>query len=342
MRYQKEFEYICATLEKLHVTITNQSEALSILAENDFDKDDGKDLTLHGCKVSHFMNLSKYRNQNTVFQLELDTQLNDVVLKLYQESLIEVECSLLLQQVEMLVPLLKTKQSINLMIEEKFSQLRDDIGLMLTTNGCYDINHLTPYLEKGNKDQRLSLMYILDWLFPDNAIFAFPKCATNCSNNKLVSPSPTPAVPTKADLDGEEKESNSKSSESKKIRKYGKAELCEEKKVPNSKLSKSKKIRKYGKADLYGDKKVQNSKLSESMKIRKYGIIGKSQPSGINKSKSTFGSPSERKQNSKSSKANNRLPEICKSLISFDSDEYPDVLPFQFRLLLKRPRVKIK
>ena len=324
MRYQKEFEYICATLEKLHVTITNQSEALSILAENDFDKDDGKDLTLLGCKVSHFMNLSKYRNQNMVFQLELDTQLNDVVLKLYQESLIEVECSLLLQQVEMLVPLLKTKQSINLMIEEKFSQLRDDIGLMLSTNGCYDINHLTPYLEKGNKDQRLSLMYILDWLFPDNAIFAFPKCATNCSNNKLVSPSPTPAVPRNI------------------ISASTKAELCEEKKVPNSKLSKSKKIRKYGKADLYGEKKVQNSKLSESMKIRKYGIIGKSQPSGINKSKSTFGSPSKRKQNSKSSKANNRLPEICKSLISFDSDEYPDILPFQLRLLLKRPRVKIK
>ena len=338
MRYQKEFEYICATLEKLHVTITNQSEALSILAENDFDKDDGKDLTLLGCKVSHFMNLSKYHNQNMVFQLELDTQLNDVVLKLYQESLIEVECSLLLQQVEMLVPLLKTKQSINLMIEEKFSQLRDDIGLMLSTNGCYDINHLTPYLEKGNKDQRLSLMYILDWLFPDNAIFAFPKCATNCSNNKLVSPSPTPAVPR---FGWGRERTNSKSS-AKKIRKYGKAELCEEKKVPNSKLSKSKKIRKYGKADLYGEKKVQNSKLSESMKIRKYGIIGKSQPSGINKSKSTFGSPSKRKQNSKSSKANNRLPEICKSLISFDSDEYPDVLPFQLRLLLKRPRVKIK
>ena len=257
------------------------------------------------------------------FQLEL-IQLNDVVLKLNQESLIEVECSLLLQQAEVIVPLLKTKQSISLVIEEKFSQLRDDIGLMLSTNGCYDINHLTPYLEKGNKDQRLSLMYILDWLFPDNAIFAFPKCATNCSNNKLVSPSPTPAVArniisasTKADLDGEEKESNSK-------------------------LSKSKKIRKYGKADLYGEKKVQNPKLSESTKIRKYGIIGKSQPSGINKSKSTFGSPSKRKQNSKSSKANNRLPEICKSLISLASDEYPDILSFQLRLLLKRPRVKIK
>ena len=52
MRYQKEFEYICETIEKLHVTITNQSEALSILAENDFDKDDSKDLTLLGCKLS--------------------------------------------------------------------------------------------------------------------------------------------------------------------------------------------------------------------------------------------------------------------------------------------------
>ena len=100
------------------------------------------------------------------FKLELDTQLNDVVLKLNQESLIEVECSLLLQQAEVIVPLLKTKQSISLVIEEKFSQLRDDIGLMFSTNGCYDINHLTPYLKKGNKDQRLSLMYILDWLFP--------------------------------------------------------------------------------------------------------------------------------------------------------------------------------
>ena len=312
MRYQKEFEYIYETIEKLHVTITTQSEALSILAENDFDKDDSKDLTLLGCKLSHFWNLSKHHSQNMAFQLEL-TQLNDVVLKLNQESLMEVECSLLLQQAEVIVPLLKTKQSISLVIEEKFSQLRDDIGLMLSTNGCYDIDHLTPCLEKGNKDQRLSLMYIWDWLFPDNAIFAFPKCATNCSNNKLVSPSPTPAVPTKADLDGEEKESNSK-------------------------LSKSKKIRKYGKADLYEEKKVQNSKLSESMKIRKYGIIGKSQPSGINKSKSTFGSPSKRKQNSKSSKANNRLPEICKSLISFDSDEYPEYLAFSAQIVIKKAK----
>ena len=41
------------------------------------------------------------------FQWEL-IQLNDVVLKLNQESLIEVECSLLLQQAEVIVPLLKT------------------------------------------------------------------------------------------------------------------------------------------------------------------------------------------------------------------------------------------
>ena len=93
---------------------------------------------------------------------------------------------------------------------------------------------------------------------------------------------------------------------------------------------------------MYGEKKVQNSKLSESMKIGKYGIIGKPQPSGINKSKSTFGSPSKRKQNSKSSKANNRLPENCKSLTALDSNEYSNFLPFQPRLLLKRPRVKIK
>ena len=45
------------------------------------------------------------------FQLEL-IQLPDVVLKLNQESLIEVEHSLLLQQAEVIVPLLKTKQSI--------------------------------------------------------------------------------------------------------------------------------------------------------------------------------------------------------------------------------------
>ena len=74
------------------------------------------------------------------------------------------------------------------------------------------------------------------------------------------------------------------------------------------------------------------------MKIRKYGIIGKSQPSGINKSKSTFGSPSKRKQNSKSSKANNRLPEICKSLISFDSDEYPDCLAFSAQIVIKKAK----
>ena len=109
--------------------------------------------------------------------------------------------------------------------------------------------------------------------------------------------------------------------------------------MPNSKLPKSKKIRKYGKADLYGEKKVQNSKLSESMKIRKYGIIGKPQHPGINK---FTWIPSKRKQNSKSSKANNRLPEICKSLTALDSNEYSNFLPFQPRLLLKRPRVKIK
>ena len=49
MRYQKEFEYISKTIEKLNVTITNQI--------NDLDNDNSKDLTLLGCKLSHFWNL---------------------------------------------------------------------------------------------------------------------------------------------------------------------------------------------------------------------------------------------------------------------------------------------
>ena len=148
MRYQKEFEYISETIEKLNVTITNQSEALLILAENDFDNDNSKDLTLLGCKLSHFWNLSKHHSQNMAFQLELETVFNDVVSKLNQESLTEVECSLLSQQAKMLVPLLKAKQSVSLVIEESFNQLRDEIGSMLSTNGCYDINHLTPTLKR--------------------------------------------------------------------------------------------------------------------------------------------------------------------------------------------------
>ena len=225
----------------------------------------------------------------------------------------------------MLVPLLKAKQSVSLVIEENFNQLRDAIGSMLSTNGCYDINHLIPFFEKGPIGQKLSLIIILDWLYPDNVIHTFPKCGTNYSNNDFISPSPTQApVPRNIISTGP------------------KADLFGEKKVSNSKLSEFKKIRKYGKADLYSEEKVPNSKLSESVKIRKYGKVGKPQPSGINKSKSAFGSPSKRKQNSKSNEANNRLPEIYKSLTSFDSNEYSDILPFQLRLLLKRPRVKIK
>ena len=82
MRYQKEFEYTSETIEKLNVTITNQSEALLILTENDFDNDKSKDLTLLGCKLSHFWNLSKHHSQNMAFQLELETVFNDVVSKL--------------------------------------------------------------------------------------------------------------------------------------------------------------------------------------------------------------------------------------------------------------------
>ena len=150
MRYQKEFEYISETIEKLNVTITNQSETLLILAEDDFDNDNSKDLTLLGHKLSHFWNLSKHHGQKMAFQLELERVFNHVVSKLSQESLTEVECSLLSQQAKMLVPLLKAKQSVSLGIEEIFNQLRDAIGSMLSTNGCYDINHLTSYLEKGH------------------------------------------------------------------------------------------------------------------------------------------------------------------------------------------------
>ena len=71
MRYQKEFEYISETIEKLNVTITNQSETLLILAEDDFDNDNSKDLTHLGHKLSHFWNLSKHHGQNMAFQLEL-------------------------------------------------------------------------------------------------------------------------------------------------------------------------------------------------------------------------------------------------------------------------------
>ena len=183
MRYQKEFEYISETIEKLNVTITNQSDTLLILAEDDFDNDNSKDLTLLGHKPSHFWNLNKHHGQNMAFQLELETVFNHVVSKLSQESLTEVECSLLSQQAKMLVPLLKAKQSVSLGIQESFNQFRDAIGSMLSTNGCYDINHLTPYLEKGHIGQKLSLMTISDWLCPDNATCAFPKYGTNCSMN---------------------------------------------------------------------------------------------------------------------------------------------------------------
>ena len=160
------------------------------------------------------------------FKLELDTVFNHVVSKLSKESLTEVECSLLSQQANMLVPLLKAKQSVSLGIEESFNQLRDEIGLMLSTNGCYDINHLTPYLEKGHIGQKLSLMSILNDM-NDNATHGFPKCGVNCSNNELISSSPTHAAEpsnvistgAKADLFGQNKAPNSKLSESKKIRK---------------------------------------------------------------------------------------------------------------------------
>ena len=221
----------------------------------------------------------------------------------------------------MLVPLLKAKQSVSLVIEESFNQLRDATGSMLGTNGCYDINHLIPYLEKGHIGQKLSLMTILDWLYPDNAIHAFPKYGTNCSNNELVAPSPTQA-PVPRNI----------------INTGPKADLFGGKKVSNSKLSESKNIRKYGKADLYREEKVSNSKLSESVKIRKYGNVGKPQPSGINKSKSTFGFPSKRKQNSKSNEANNRLPEIYKSLTSFDSNEYPKHFTLSVQIVIKKAK----
>ena len=89
---------------------------------------------------------------------------------------------------------------------------------MLNTSGCYDINHLTPYIEKRQIGQKLSLMIILDWLYPDNAIHAFPKCGTNCSNNEIVAPSPiqTPepsniiSTGIKADLSGEKESTKSK------------------------------------------------------------------------------------------------------------------------------------
>ena len=250
MRYKKEFEYISETIEKLNVTITNQSETLLILAEDDSDNDNGKGLTLLGHKLSHFWNLYKHHGQNMAFQLELDTVFNHVVSKLSQESLTEVECSLLSQQAKMLVPLLKAKLSVGLWIEESFNQLRDAIGSMVSTNGCYDINHLTPYLEKGHIGQKLSLMSILNELCPDNATHAFPKCGANCSNNELISPSPTHAAEpsnvistsTKADLFGEKKAPISELSESKKIRKNGKVQKIQSPGVHNIKFKPSHKI----------------------------------------------------------------------------------------------------
>ena len=89
---------------------------------------------------------------------------------------------------------------------------------------------------------------------------------------------------------------------------------------------------------MHGEDKESNSKLSKSKKIRKYGKGGKPQPSGINKLKLTFGYWSKRKQNSKSNKANNRLPNIYKLLISFDSNDYCNYLPFQLWLSLKKPK----
>ena len=175
------------------------------------------------------------------------------------------------------------------------------------------------------------------------------KCSTNCSNNKLASPSPTPAEPrkiigttTKVDLFEERKVPNSKLSESKKIRKYGKTDLCRERKNQIQNFLNLRESGNMVKQICVGKRKNQIQMFLNLRTIRKCGKVGRPPLSRMNKSKSTFRSPGKRKQKSKSNKANNRLPEIYKSLTSFNSNEYLDILPFHRRLLLKRPRVKIK
>ena len=396
MRYQKEFEYISETIEKLNVTITNQSEALLILAEDDFDNDNSKDLTLLCHKLSHFWNLTKHHGQNLAFQLELDTVFNHVVSKLSQESLTEVECSLLSQQAKMLVPLLKAKQSVSLGTEESFNQLRDAIGSMLSTNGCYDINHLTPYLEKGHIGQKLSLMSILNELCPDNATCAFPKCGENCSNNELISPSPTHAAEpsnvistsTKADLFGEKKAPISELSESKKIRKnvqkiqspgVHKMKFKPSHKITDSQITpiKSPNISCDSTVPDTGIPKSDSSKMvlevqdtkqnykTKALKMskgsmpqmslvkrrKKCGKIKKIQTPRMYKKKHKFQLDMRAQWSKKTMHTNNarlhnntlktkfiELRGIMKSVIG----AFHNTPPLQDRLLLKRPRVKIK
>ena len=156
----------------------------------------------------------------------------------------------------MLVPLLKMKQSVSLAIEERFNQLRDEIGSILSTKGCYDIDHLTPYHKKGHIGQKLSMMHILDWLYPaNNSMLAFPKCSTNCSNSKLISPSPTPAAEPKNIISASTK-----------------ADLFGGKKVPNSRLFESKKIRNMVKQICIVKRKYQ---IQNCLKLRKLGNMVK-------------------------------------------------------------------
>ena len=94
----------------------------------------------------------------------------------------------------------------------------------------------------------------------------FLSVGQNCSNNELISPSHTLAAePSNVIITGT------------------KVDLFGEKKAPNSKLSEPKKIRKYGKADLYREEKVSKSKLSESKKIRKMVKFRKFNPLGFTK-----------------------------------------------------------
>ena len=114
---------------------------------------------------------------------------------------------------------------------------------------------------------------------------AFPKFGTNCSNNELVAPSPSQATEpsniistdTKADLFGERKHQ---------IQNY----------------LNPRKSENMVKQICTGKKKYQ---MQNYLNLQKSGSMVRSeipQASGINKSKSTFGSPSKRKQNSKSNK----------------------------------------
>ena len=189
MRYQREVEDLFRISQEYDSkTKTIHDVLLNLNLEGKWKNNDLESL---GHKLTKMAALCKLRNETIKFVLNI-SQVGKAESKVCKEHSVVLDNTFLENFQEKLLNQLKESQIQVDIYSVKLKQLQEEVKEILKTHGHCDPADLLPYLEVGNQDQIAMLQIILQWVYPNGKSLCNKKPIGSASSHKTTDDQSTP------------------------------------------------------------------------------------------------------------------------------------------------------